>query len=187
MTPTVSVAMIVALSCHLFLGAILIWSILFPQRRIWPPRRVTWLTQMMVWLPTIAIFAAAALVGLLEWNALDWPVWFRFGLGLPLILSGNIVVWRAAFGIGMDTTSGARSKLKTDGFYRWSRNPQYVADIAILIGWAVLSGSSSVWIVALGGVAVLALAPFAEEPWLEEVYGSPYRRYRDRTPRFLSP
>lgn len=108
-----------------------------------PPRSVTWLTQIMVWPPTVTIFAVAALTGLLEWNALDWPMWFRFGVGLSLILAGNIVVWRAAFGIGMDATSGARSELKTDGFYRWSRNPQYVADMAILIRWAVLSASSS--------------------------------------------
>ncbi len=35
------------------------------------------------------------------------------------------------------------------------------------------------------GLVILIMAPFAEEPWLEETYGEAYRRYRARTPRFL--
>ncbi|MCB5200416.1 hypothetical protein LGQ03_14300 [Loktanella sp. TSTF-M6] len=72
-----------------------------------------------------------------------------------------------------------------DGFYRWSRNPQYVADMGILLGWAILSAAPSAWIIALGGVVAFALAPFAEEPWLEDVYGALYRKYRTRAPRFF--
>ncbi|MCK0166695.1 isoprenylcysteine carboxylmethyltransferase family protein [Jannaschia sp. S6380] len=174
-----------ALISATFLGAVLVWSIFFPSRRLWPTGRVTPFTQIKIWSPTVAIFAAASLVGIIEWNALDWPGWLRFGVGLPLILAGNLIVWRAVFGIDMDATSGARSHLKTDGLYRYSRNPQYLADMGILIGWAVLSASPSAWIIAAGGFAALALAPFAEEPWLEDVYGEAYRCYRNRVPRFL--
>ena len=116
---------------------------------------------------------------------LDWPLQFRWGVGLPLILAGNAVVWPAAFGIGLDATSGAKAELKTDGFYRWSRNPQYVADMGILVGWTILSASPAAWIIGIGSIFVFALTPFAEEPWLEKVYGTPYRAYRRRTPRFL--
>lgn len=91
-------------------------------------------------------------------------------MGLPLIgAGGNAVVWPAALAIGLDATSGAEAELKTDCFYRWSRNPQYVADMAVLLGWAILSASAAVLIIATGGVIAFALAPFAEEPWLEEV------------------
>ena len=69
-------------------------------------------------------------------------------------------------------TSGAVAELKTDGFYVCSRNPQYAADMGILVGWAVLSASPSAWIIATGGVIAFALAAFAEEPWLEEVLES---------------
>ncbi|AUH35780.1 heavy metal resistance protein CzcN (plasmid) [Paracoccus tegillarcae] len=139
----------------------------------------------MVWTPTVVIFVAAPIVGIIEWNALDWFDWLRFGVGVPLIVGGNIIVWRGVFGIGMDATSGARGQLKTDGLYRYTRNPQYLADMGILTGWAVLSASPSAWIIAASGVAALALAPFAEEPWLEEIYGDPYRRYCKSAPRFL--
>ncbi len=30
------------------------------------------------------------------------------------------------------------------------------------------------------------LLPLADEPWLEHTYGASYRRYKRRTPRFLS-
>jgi protein-S-isoprenylcysteine O-methyltransferase Ste14 len=185
MNDIVAAALTVALLCKATLGAALIWSILVPDRRLWPPDRVTLLSQLMIWPPTIAAFACAAIIGIAEWNALEWPILFRWGLGLPLVVAGNAVVWPAAFGIGLDATSGAKAELKTEGFYRWSRNPQYVADMSILIGWAILSASPATWIVAVGGVILLALAPFAEEPWLDEVYGASYRSYRKRASRFF--
>lgn len=185
MNDLVPFALTVALVCEAVLLAMLLWSILVPARRLWPPQRVSWFSQTMVWPPTLAVFAAAILVGLAEWNMLDWPLWLRWGACLPLILAGNAVVWPAALGIGLDATSGAEAELKTDGFYLWSRNPQYVADMGILIGWAILSATPAAWIIATGGVIAFALAPFAEEPWLEEVYGAPYRTYRKRTPRFF--
>ena len=185
MSDAVPYTLTAALICEAALIAMLVWSIMIPDRRLWPPQRVTWLSHLMVWLPTVAAFGGAIVVGFAEWNALDWPIWLRWSLGLPLILAGNAVVWPAVFGIGLNATSRAAAELKTNGFYRWSRNPQYVADIVMLVGWAILSASPSVWIIATGGVIAFALAPFAEEPWLEEVYGEPYRAYRERTPRFF--
>jgi protein-S-isoprenylcysteine O-methyltransferase Ste14 len=185
MTGIVSAATALALFCAAFLCAGLIWSILFPERRIWPPERVTWMTQAMIWPPTLTIVACVAIVGIAEWNALGWPLGVRWGVGLPLILAGNTVVWSAVFGIGLEATSGARADLKADGLYRWSRNPEYVADMGILIGWVILSASLSAMIAATGGLIALVLAPFAEEPWLEEVHGAAYLSYRRRTPRFL--
>lgn len=175
----------VALFCEVALIAMLVWSILVPHRRLWPPKQVSWMTQLLVWTPTVAVFGSAVFLGLTQRNALDWPHWLRWTFGLPLILAGNAVVWPAALGIGLDATSGAEAKLKTDGFYRWSRNPQYLADMGILIGWAILSASPSAWIIAIGGVVAFALAPFAEEPWLKEGYEEPFRRYCTHTPRFF--
>jgi protein-S-isoprenylcysteine O-methyltransferase Ste14 len=185
MTGFTSITLAVALFFEAVLIAMLVWSIAVPSRRLWPPKRVSWLSHLMVWLPTLAVFGGAILVGFAEWNILDWPFWLRWGVGLPLILAGNAVVWPAALGIGLEATSGAEAELKTDGFYRWSRNPQYFADIGILIGWANLSASPAVWVIATGGVVAFALAPFAEEPWLEGVYGEPYRRYLKSVPRFF--
>ena len=69
--------------------------------------------------------------------------------------------------------------------YRYSRNPQYVADIAIVVGWMVLS--SAPWALAMGAAAILVLiaAPFSEEVWLKEQYGSEFEAYAARVRRFL--
>lgn len=43
--------------------------------------------------------------------------------------------------IGFGATSGEVAELKTEGLYRYYRYPEYVADMAILPGWAVRSAS----------------------------------------------
>lgn len=77
--------------------------------------------------------------------------------------------------IGFGATSGEVAELKTDDLYRYSRNPQYVADMVILLGWALLSASGWAVYVAGIGVAVLTAAPLSEEPWLETNYGDQFR------------
>ncbi|MGR3638794.1 methyltransferase family protein [Alterinioella nitratireducens] len=170
----------------LFLAGLLLWSILRPERRLWPVGTPTLSNQIMVWGPTVAVFVSAALIGVLDWNGLGIPAWLRWGVGLPLVVAGNLVVWPAVLNIGWAATSGAEGQLKTDGGYRWSRNPQYVADIAILAGWSILSGNAATLPVTAAGILALALAPLAEEPWLEETYGAEYRAYRKRVGRYLS-
>lgn len=87
--------------------------------------------------------------------------------------------------IGFGATSGEVAELKTDGLYRYSRNPQYVADMAILTGWAMLSASGWAACIAAVGVMVLAVAPLAEEPWLEDTYGADYRTYKTKVRRYI--
>ena len=169
----------------LYLFAALIWSIAFPERRVWPPKKATVGLKVRVWVATIAIFAAAFVLGVADWNSLEWPAPIRWSIGLTLIVVGNIVVWRGVMKIGFDATSGEVDILKTDGLYAWSRNPQYVADMAIILGWAVLSASIWSISVAVLGIVVLGIAPIAEEPWLEENYGQQYRDYRNRVRRYF--
>lgn len=95
-----------------------------------------------VWVPTLTIFGCLIALGILGWGQLAVPEWLRFGPGVPLIILGNIAVWYEVGNFGVDRTGGARGMLKTDGLYRYSRNPQYVADMAIILGWLILSASA---------------------------------------------
>ena len=160
-------------------------SIRHPSRRLWPPKSAGKWIAAIGWLLTVIVFSGAFLLGALDWNRFGWPAVFRWPVGLGLVLIGNLIVWRGVFKLGLKVSSGAVDRLATDGLYRYSRNPQYTADIAILVGWLILS--ASLWAVPVIGLGVvtLVMAPFAEEPWLEETYGEAYRRYRPRTPRFL--
>ena len=169
----------------LYLIGALAWSIAYPDRRIWPPKKATTGIKVRVWAATIAIFSATFLLGISDWNSMDWPAEIRWGVGLSLIVTGNLTVWIGVMKIGFAATSGEVAELETDGLYSYSRNPQYVADMAILVGWAILSASSWAALVAAVGVLTLAVAPFAEEPWLEENYGKRFRVYKGRVRRYI--
>ena len=174
-----------AFVCAFGLGAMLAWSIRFLERRLWPVGTLTVTNQLLIWVPTAMIFICVIILGLIGWNDMGWPAAVRLGLGIPLNLLGNVVVWRGVFSIGVKATSGGDSNLNTSGLYRWSRNPQYVADIAILAGLAILSGAIFARLAAAGGIAVLTLAPFAEEPWLKSIHGQDYTAYSQQVRRYL--
>lgn len=161
------------------------WSIAFPDRRVWPPKEATTGIKFRVWLATIAIFGATFVLGVVNWNSFGWSAPVRWSVGVPLILMGNLVVWMGVRKIGFGATSGEVAELKTDGPYRYSRNPQYVADMVILLGWAVLSASGWAVCIASIGVVVLAVAPLAEESWLEDNYGDQFQEYKMRVRRYL--
>lgn len=165
--------------------AAFIWSIAYPARRIWPPNRYTGVTPILVWVPTFALFGILFVLGIWGWGSLDLPNWLRFGVGIPLIVAGNIVVWSEVSHFGVPQTGGAIGSLRTAGMYRYSRNPQYMADIAIVSGWMALSAAPWTLVVAIAVIIVLVAAPFAEEPWLEEQYGEAFDAYRTRVRRFL--
>lgn len=177
--------LIIGMMAGTYLLGMLIWSVAYPERRVWPPNKATSAIKFRVWFMTVLIFITAFFLGLWDWNRFEWPALFRWGIGIPLILIGNIVVWRGVHKIGIAATSGEASGLKTDGLYSWSRNPQYVADILILIGWGALAASLWALPVLAIGIAVLLIAPFAEEPWLEASYGGYYTAYRSKVRRYI--
>ena len=89
--------------------------------------------------------------------------------------------------MSMKTTPGNAGPLVTDGLYRYSRNPQYIGDILIIAGWAILS--ASLWAIPLcvGGMVAFLITPLAEEPWLRDLHGESYLEFCRRTPRFIGP
>ncbi|WP_415919038.1 methyltransferase family protein [Tateyamaria sp. SN6-1] len=165
--------------------AAILWSIAYPERRFWPPKRYTKATPVLIWVPTFTLFGILIVLGVMNWGSLPFPTWLRFGVGIPLIVAGNVIVWSEVAQFGIAQTGGAKGSLRTGGMYRYSRNPQYIADIAMIIGWIVLSASSGAVLIGFAGIAVLIVAPFAEEPWLKEQYGSAFEGYRAKVRRFL--
>ena len=167
------------------LNVALIISICAPDARAWPPPGQKSWQFAALWSLTILAFGCLGLLGIGDWNRLRWPAELRWPVGLGLILAGNAMAWVGLTQLGIRTSSGGIGELVTSGIYKHSRNPAYIGDILILLEWVILS--ASVWVIAATSLAIVAfvLAPFAEEPWLEEIYGEEYRRYRQRTPRFL--
>lgn len=185
MTIAQTAIFVVGLLSGLVLICSLSWSIFLPAKRIWPPGDFKSAIPTVAWGLTLAVYAAAISLGLLEWGGGAIPFWLQWVLGPALILAGNLVAWRGAIAIGLKTTSGATGRLVTAGLYRYSRNPQNVADIAIFLGIGLLFSSLLVWPVVAVGIIALALAPFAEEPWLRAQHGPKYDDYCATTRRFL--
>jgi protein-S-isoprenylcysteine O-methyltransferase Ste14 len=76
--------------------------------------------------------------------------------------------------------------LVTTGPFRWSRNPMYVALVAVLLGLSV-EYDNAWWV---GGTVLFTLAVhrftvLREETYLEGLFGDDYRRYRRSVRRWL--
>lgn len=165
--------------------ATVVWSVLRPDRRVWPPPgRRSW-HFLLNW---IGWFAACALNVCLLF--LDWDSWIfggdlRFLLGIPLVLLGGLLALWGVVTIGWTNSKGVRDGFRPSGPYRFTRNPQYVGDTVLFLGLSIIANSQLLWITHALLALWFIIAPISEEAWLKEQYGEEYERYRRETPRFL--
>jgi len=163
----------------------IVFSILFPARRIWPPNKPSpWKTISMWFLFDISTFGIIVL-GILDWGSLALSSWIRIVFGVPLSLGGIIFALYSAIILGLPSTYGSEGSLIRQGPYRFSRNPQYLGFIVALIGWAIVTSSKATILAALVFIIPMALLPFAEEPWLLQKHGAEYEDYMRKVPRFV--
>jgi protein-S-isoprenylcysteine O-methyltransferase Ste14 len=178
--------LIVTLVSEILPIILVILSLAFPDRRVWPPNsRVAWGRYVMPILFNLSA-AGVILLGLMDWGNFVLPDWVRIGIGAPLWLAGNIFALWSVSKLGVAPTYGARSKLVVNGPYRFSRNPQYLGFIAALMGWGLISNSIRALISSTLGIVPLLLVPLAEERWLASIFGPEYDHYKRIVPRFLS-
>ena len=144
------------------------------------------------------VLAPGVVAGLVPWLITHWrplPPGDGAGAlrwtGLILIAAGLVVVLEAFArfaweGLGTPAPVAPTRSLVVSGFYRFVRNPMYVAVTALIFGQAVLFAS---WGVALYGVVVAAafvsFVPLYEEPTLRRAYGEEYAAYCAATPRWI--
>ncbi|MGO8779797.1 MAG: methyltransferase family protein [Rhodomicrobium sp.] len=108
-----------------------------------------------------------------------------FAAGLALGLGGAGFLVYGYFDLGIENTYGADEGLVTNGLYRYSRNPQYVASILGFFGAALGNGEPHAIFLCALAILVYIIMPYTEEPWLQQAYGDVYLDYKRRTPRFL--
>ena len=107
---------------------------------------------------------------------------FAFGLVIYLRSAWDF----AMFGSGTPAPMDAPKRLVTQGFYRYMRNPMYVAVLTVVVGWATLFGA-----VILAGYAILLFVLFSlfirlyEEPRLAREFGEEYATYVSQVGRWL--
>jgi protein-S-isoprenylcysteine O-methyltransferase Ste14 len=113
---------------------------------------------------------------------------FRWEVGLMLIAIGELVRLSGVAAAGTVTRRRSRNvqRLVTYGIFAWVRNPLYIGNFLVWMGFVTISG-------------VLWFLPFAvllfaleyelivryEEGVLESIFGREYLEYRNCTPRWI--
>ena len=104
--------------------------------------------------------------------------------GLPILLDSFARF--ALQGLGTPAPVMPPKHLVVTGFYRYVRNPMYVAVTALIIGQGLLFGS--VTVLEYGAIVWAAFFLFVlgyEEPVLGEQFPEEYRRYRANVRRWI--
>ena len=161
-----------------------LWSLAFPDRRIWPPpHRHSW-QHVLTWACFCAVCGLNTALLFLDWNSWIFQSDLRFIIGIPVtLLGGFLAVWGMVT-LGVMNSSGLKGGFVSCGPYRFTRNPQYLGDIILFVGVSIIANSLLLWITHALGILVFAIAPVIEERWLEDQYGQGYHEYRRDIPRF---
>lgn len=112
-------------------------------------------------------------------------------MGGALIIVGIVCVLMCSrmfrhVGHGTPVPTEPARDLIESGPYRFSRNPIYIADLAVLAGIALHRGELMLFVYgAVFAVAVELWVVWLEEPVLERRFGAHYRAYCNAVPRWL--
>jgi protein-S-isoprenylcysteine O-methyltransferase Ste14 len=109
-------------------------------------------------------------------------------VGALFILAGEALRMAGVAAAGTVTRRRSRNvqRLVTYGVFAWMRNPLYVGNFLIWIGFVI--GSGVLWFLPIA-VALFALEYTLivryEEGVLESIFGAEYVAYKERTPRWF--
>lgn len=132
------------------------------------------------WLPVPFL-----LVPLLAHGTTDAMNWI---LGVLFIVLGESIRLAGVAAAGTVTRRRSRTvqRLVTYGIFAWMRNPLYVGNLLIWLGFIVISGVFWFLPVAIVLFAIeYTLIVRYEEGVLESIFGAEYLRYKDRTSRWF--
>jgi Putative protein-S-isoprenylcysteine methyltransferase len=110
-------------------------------------------------------------------------------VGLLVITAGIIffcvaaITMKNSWRVGIDKTT--KSKLITEGIYKYSRNPAFVGFYLMFIGLFFVYLDLITLIVAMFNIYAMNRLVIEEEKHLEEMFGEEYISYKGKTPRYL--
>lgn len=110
---------------------------------------------------------------------------WTFPLVCLLMLVGFIVVILSMPFLGKTSFGNEVGKLRADGLYHTSRNPQLVGGFLFIVGYALLWPSWQGYAWAAIWLVVSPLMVRGEEEHLARVFGNEYMEYCARVPRYI--
>ena len=136
---------------------------------------------------TVVVLVPAGLV--VAYGTTVEPVLFL--LGVPLVVAGFALwVWTvrlfAQIGKGTLAPWDPTERLVVAGPYAHVRNPMITGVLAVLIGEALVFGSTAIaiWAAVFAAINHVFFVAF-EEPYVERRFGDEYRRYKENVPRWI--
>jgi protein-S-isoprenylcysteine O-methyltransferase Ste14 len=132
---------------------------------------------------------------LIPWLLTSWrlqeplPFWLPLRTAGLIVLAAGLIVLLQAFarfvveGLGTPAPLAPTERLVVGGFYRYVRNPMYLAVAATIVGQALALGQLILLPYAAAfAVAVAAFVRWYEEPTLRRRFGEEYEAYRRAVP-----
>lgn len=162
-------------------------SLRYPTIGLWPPPAAGSWQFWFVWVSYTVSGIGIAVIGVLDWGTLGLDHWLIRAIGVAgLLFAVPFNEWSMRT-LSDHQTLGLQGELITDGPYRYSRNPQYVAEILTYLGVVLIT--NSLLAAVIGSLVILwfLMAPLAEEPWLARQFGERFEEYSRQVPRFLGP
>jgi protein-S-isoprenylcysteine O-methyltransferase Ste14 len=150
---------------------------------------------LLIWLIAIPLvhgvlpWAISTLMPRYGWTEGVPGIWNRPGLIL-VAFAAALLIWVLVVGIAQTPArlklGLTPSSLMMRGPYRYTRNPMYVAELGLWVGWAIFFGSTGLLTgsVALWSAVELIILP-REERSLEAAFGATYLQYKNSVPRWV--
>ncbi len=149
-----------------------------------PPTRIPWPPALFI----CALLGGRALDFLLPALPVPQPAATAVGSAVVVAALANDLwcAWTLRRSATTILPHRAVSALVTEGPYRYSRNPIYIAELALTFGVALLLRSTSIALATpLLFFALTKLAIEPEERHLAKKFGAAFERYAAKTPRWL--
>ncbi len=165
----------------------LIITIFSSKTQIWPPPEDN---PIIFW--CYSIIDVVFFIGLIYLNITEREIKPSNFFLIRIISAAFLGIFGLAFvlwgmrNINIKQMFGLKGNLIVQGPFRFSRNPEYLGFISLLVSGLIISGSIYVFIVNLIGIIWFLLAPLTEEKWLYEQFGESYVKYTNKVPRFFS-
>ena len=156
-----------------------------PRIAFWPPPSTdSWQYTVFWWLFRILVFGVV-ISAFLDFGGLGKQSPWQLVIGAILAVVGFGLAFWATHALGWRDAHGDANSLKTTGWFGWSRNPIYVVSLGGMVGVGLIAHSTYVNILLALWAVMYLLAPFLEEPWLEQHFGEEFRQYKGRVNRFV--
>lgn len=175
----------ITIVAELLLIGSLIFTMIIPDLTIWPAARKKSWQFIFTWTCITISFIGIVLLSILDWNSFAESTVVNYVLGAILLFAGFAFTFRSVQVLSLKATLGQADQLVTEGPYSFTRNPQYLSMIFIILGIILLSNSFFTLFAGIIGIKWFIIAPFVEEPWLEKQFGKEYKKYCKKVPRFI--